>query len=131
MSPDEKDAAVSKHCEDPTCRVIVANPAAAGAGLTLIGYPPGRGSEYNTDTTLMVFYSHNWSWLQRDQAAARPHRHGTRRPVRAVDLVVPSSIDEILLDRLESKRSQAISMVEVGDILRDIKKALKDFKKAL
>lgn len=116
----DRDNNVDKFNNDPECKVIIANPQTAGEGLNLIGY--NLADEANSDTycDLEIFYSNNWSYLQRAQAEDRAHRRGTRMPVQIIDLVAPGTIDEEILDRLTSKKDVAMTVSDLRDTLRRV-----------
>lgn len=106
--------------EDPDCRVLVGNPQAGGAGLNLIGYPPGRADEYETDLTTEYYFSQGWSPVLRSQSEDRGHRRGTRRPVNIKDLCVPDTIDETIRERVLQKRITAYEIADIRDILATV-----------
>ena len=120
MSDKDRDEAVKLFNEDPTIKVFIGNAAAGGVGLNLLGYPPGKPEACETNANHVIYYSQNWSQVQRSQSEDRAHRRGTREPVRITDLCVPKSIDEEIRARVLAKKKLAF---EVGDI-RNILKAL-------
>lgn len=120
----ERDSNVDAFNNDPDTRVIVCNPQTAAEGLNLLGYDTARSEASDTYCDLEIFYSCNWSAIQRAQAEDRAHRRGTRMPIQIVDLVVPGSIDEEILDRLESKKDVAMTVTELRDTLRRLVSAV-------
>lgn len=105
---------------DPDCRIFIGNPGCGGTGLNLIGYPPGRESEWDTDCTLVAYYSQDWSSPKRSQSEDRAHRRGTRRPVRIVDFMVPNSIDEEIRARVTNKRETALMVQDLREVLERV-----------
>jgi len=91
----DRDAAVQRLQSDSTCRFFVANPHAAGIGLTLTA----------AETT--VYYSHDFSLETRLQSEDRNHRHGTKNTVRYIDLVASDTVDEKVLSALIEKKNFA------------------------
>ena len=79
--------------------------SAAAKGLTL------------TRASTMVYYSNNYSLETRLQSQDRIHRIGQDNKCTYIDLVVPNSIDEAILKRLEEKKELS---GEVLDNLIDI-----------
>ena len=101
---------------EPSCKVFIGNPAAGGTGLNLLGYPPGD----DTATTFcdrVIYYSQNWSMVQRAQSEDRCHRRGTKQQVRITDLCCPNTIDEEIRDRVVLKRARALEITDLRDIL--------------
>jgi SNF2 family DNA or RNA helicase len=79
--------------------------SAAAKGLTL------------TRASTMVYYSNNYSLETRLQSQDRIHRIGQDNKCTYIDLVVPNTIDEAILKRLEEKKELSN---EVLDDLIDI-----------
>jgi SNF2 family DNA or RNA helicase len=84
---------------------IFVGTSAAAKGLTL------------TRASTMVYYSNNYSLETRLQSQDRIHRIGQDTKCTYIDLVVPNSIDEAILKRLEEKKELSN---EVLDDLIDI-----------
>ncbi len=117
---DKRQEYVDAFNGDPEFRVLVANPQTAGEGLNLIGYDVERPDESDTFCDHVVFFSNDWSAIKRRQAEDRAHRRGARMPVRITDLVVPGTIDEDILDRLNAKQQMATIVADVSAILRSV-----------
>lgn len=101
------------------CRVFMANPAACSTGVNLKGY---EHESQSTNTTKVVRLASDWSRIQREQSEARCYRHGTRLPVHYIDYIVPSTIDEEILDRLDRKKEISDGITKVNDILQSLLK---------
>ena len=87
---------------------IFVGTSAAAKGLTL------------TRASTMVYYSNNYSLETRLQSQDRIHRIGQDTKCTYIDLVVPKSIDETILKRLQEKKELSS---EVLDDLIDIIKS--------
>lgn len=87
---------------------IFVGTSAAAKGLTL------------TRASTMVYYSNNYSLETRLQSQDRIHRIGQDNKCTYIDLVVPKSIDETILKRLQEKKELSS---EVLDDLIDIIKS--------
>lgn len=124
VSMADREVAVRRFNCDPACRVMIANPQAAGEGLNLLGFDTNNQDTSDTYTDLEVFFSQNWSAILREQAEDRAHRRGTKMPVRITDLMVPGTIDEEIRNRVQGKRAAAIEITDVREIL----KTLQSFK---
>lgn len=116
----EREEAIRRYNHDVDCKYFVSNPAAGGTGTNLIGYPPGREDEFTTNTTQMVYYSQNWSAVQRSQSEDRSHRRGTRERLLVTDLCVPGTIDEEIRARVTKYMSTAYQISDVRAIVRGI-----------
>ena len=84
---------------------LVANPAAAGEGLTL------------TSSNRSTYYSNSFRLMHRLQSEDRNHRIGQRWPVLYDDIVCPGTVDFKLVQALRSKMK--VSAEVMGDKLRD------------
>lgn len=118
----DREIAVNLFNSDPETKVFIANAATAGEGLNLIGYDvhnPGASPCY---CGREVFYSQNWSLIQRAQAEDRAHRRGTRESVRITDLVIPDTIDQEIRARVVNKRDTAALIQDVTEILKSVLK---------
>jgi SNF2 family DNA or RNA helicase len=86
---------------------IFVGTSAAAKGLTL------------TRASTMVYYSNNYSLENRLQSQDRIHRIGQDNKCTYIDLVVPNSIDETILKRLEQKKE--LSNEVLDDLIEIIK----------
>lgn len=120
----DREKAIHDFNNDPNCRVFLANPKAAGAGLNLLGYDPNTEEDQETYCGQVIFYSTNWSAVERAQAEDRAHRRGTKMPVRVTDLVVPGTIDQEIRDAVEAKRNNASAVQDIREILSSILKGV-------
>jgi SNF2 family DNA or RNA helicase len=76
-------------------QIFLANPAAAGEGLTL------------TEATTVVYYNNSFKLDHRLQSEDRAHRIGQAHSVSYYDLVVPGTIDEDIVAALRNKMNLA------------------------
>ena len=99
---DERSDAIAKF-QDPnsTVRFFVSNPVVGGRGITL------------TEANTVIYYSNNFSLETRQQSEDRAHRIGQKNNVTYIDLVVPHSMDEKVINALLNKRNIA------NEILKD------------
>jgi SNF2 family DNA or RNA helicase len=79
----------------------VSNPVVGGRGITL------------TEAHTVIYYSNNFSLETRQQTEDRAHRIGQKNNVTYIDLVVPKSMDEKVINALLNKRNIA------NEILKD------------
>lgn len=112
---------------DPSCRIFVGNPAAGGTGLNLLGFPPGAPGDYETNCDHIIYYSQNWSSLNRSQSEFRANRRGTRVPTRITDLMCPGTIDETIRIRVIEKQTMAMDVTDLRRILKNVFKSVEDF----
>lgn len=116
-STDDKDEVVTQFNVDPLTRVFIGIAKSGGVGLNLVGFDPYKPKFYKTNTTNVIHYSSNWSYVDRAQADDRAHRYNTRVPIHILDLIVPGSIDTTIYNRVKSKG-------EMSGIMQDIRKIL-------
>lgn len=100
--------------------VFIGNAAAGGTGLNLLGYPPQQPELSESNVTQEIFFSQNWSAVQRSQAEDRAHRRGTRTNVRIIDLQVPQTIDDEIRKRVVDKRQNAYEIQDLTDVLKSV-----------
>ena len=96
--------------------VLVLNPRAAGTGLNI------------TAARHVIHYTLEWNPAVEDQATARAYRRGQQYPVTVHRLYHPGTVEEIIDNRLQRKRTLAASAVigtagEESDVI-DITHAL-------
>lgn len=80
--------------------VFLANPQAAGVGLTL------------TAADAVVYYSCDFSLDARVQSEDRAHRIGTTGAVRYIDIAAVNTIDERVAAALQAKRATALEIMD-------------------
>lgn len=104
LTGETKDRAanISKFQNDPSCRVIVANPQAGGVGVNL------------TAASYAIYYSRSYSLGDRLQSEARNHRGGSEvhQKITQIDLVAKDTLDAIVLQALIKKENFADSVLD-------------------
>lgn len=103
-SQAKRQAAIDAFNTDPSVKVFVGQPKAGGAGLDL------------SAADVILWYSHTFDLIERDQANERATQIGGRT-VTIRDYVTPDTVDEYILANLEAKRS--VSEALAGRGLRD------------
>ena len=119
-SDRDRQEAVCRFNEDPETKVLIGNPRAGGVGLNLLGYK--IGTEATTWCDHVIYFSQNWSAVDRAQSEDRPHRRGTKTHVRYTDLVVPATIDEEIRCRVMDKRTSALRIQDVRAVIARLMK---------
>ena len=85
-----KDAVNNFQLND-RCRFLVGNPATGGYGLTL------------TAARYVVYFSNSYNLEVRWQSEDRAHRIGQKDKVTYIDLMVPESLDVMIMSALDRK----------------------------
>lgn len=123
-SDDDRDTAERRYNSDPKCKFFVGNPAAGGTGINLLGYDYRNMSNdpeaMLTNTTHEIYYSQNWSPVERSQSERRGYRRGSRAHIRITDLCVPQTIDEEIRARVLDKLVNALEISDVTSILQSV-----------
>ncbi len=91
---------VARFQNDPDCTVFLGQIAAAGLGLTL------------TASSLMVFYSWDYSMSNHDQARARIHRAGQRNACTYIYLCGKETMDSRVIKALQNKQDLARMLID-------------------
>ena len=92
IDADDRMAAVDAF-QKGAARFFVANPQAAGTGLTL------------TAAKVVVYYNNSWSYGDRAQSEDRAHRIGQKDNVLYIDLCAVGTIDEDITRALRKKKN--------------------------
>lgn len=103
-SQSKRQQAIDDFNGDPSVKVFVGQPRAGGSGLDL------------SAADLIIWYSHTFDLIERDQADERATQIGGKT-VYLLDYVTPDSVDEYILASLRGKRSVSESLAGRG--LRD------------
>lgn len=103
-SQSKRQQAIDDFNNDPSVRVFVGQPKAGGQGLDL------------SAADLILWYSHTFDLIERDQANERATQIGGKT-VTIKDFVTPGTVDEYILANLVEKRSVSESLAGRG--LRD------------
>jgi SNF2 family DNA or RNA helicase len=103
-SADDRATAIDEF-QAGNIRVFVANPAAAGEGLTLHA------------ATTVVYYNNSFKLTDRLQSEDRAHRIGQEHPVTYIDIVAAGTVDEKIADALRNKLD--VASIITGDRLKE------------
>lgn len=107
----ERQEIAQRFQTDPDCRVMIANPAAAGTGFTL------------TAANYTIYESLSWRYDYYAQSQDRNHRIGQDLPVTYVRLIAVDTIEEAIIDALERKANMARTLLgdpDAGPRLSDL-----------
>ena len=95
-----RDQAVDRFNNEDSCRLFIANPQAAGLGLTLIA------------SSLSIFFDRNFSTVDYQQAVDRIHRIGQTKTCHILIMKTQKSVDH-LIDYIIKEKA------ELSDFLHD------------
>lgn len=95
LAPDDRQALIDRFSAVEGPAVLVLNPRVGAAGLNI------------TAATHVIHYNLEWNPALEDQASARAHRRGQTRPVIVRRLVCADTVEDVVNDRVESKRAIA------------------------
>jgi SNF2 family DNA or RNA helicase len=113
---DDRQDIVDRFSDLGGSALLVLNPRAAGTGLNIVA------------ANHVIHYNLEWNPAVEDQASARAHRRGQRRPVTVHRLFYASTVEEIIDQRVSLKRQLAAAAV-VGTVgaedLSDVAAALR------
>lgn len=112
ISDKTRQDAIDRFQNDPKCRVMVANQAAGGVGVTL------------TAASYSVYYSRGTSIEQDMQSEARNYRGGSEihDKVTRIDLVAPGTMDENVLLALRGKIDVAEALIKYAREIKGVRK---------
>lgn len=107
MTDKARQEGIDSFQTDTKTRVMIANPAAGGVGVTL------------TAASYMIYYSRNFSLEQDLQSEARCHRGGSEvfERITRIDIVAPGTIDEVILEALARKENMATQVLKLRELL--------------
>jgi SNF2 family DNA or RNA helicase len=97
---DERAGVVDQFQTDPETKVFLAQIQTAGLGITLHA------------ASIEIFYSWDYNYATYEQAVARIHRIGQKRPCTYLHLVCEKTIDKKVLDALKHKKDLAAGIVD-------------------
>lgn len=107
MTDKARQESIDSFQTDTKTRVMIANPAAGGVGVTL------------TAASFMIYFSRSFSLEHDLQSEARCHRGGSEihDKITRIDIVAPDTIDELILEALERKENLAENILALADFL--------------
>lgn len=95
MKQRDRDRSEQRFKEDPTIRIFVGNPAAAGIGLNL------------QVASTCIYHSNSFSYEDRVQSEDRVHRYGMTNKVTYYDVIAEDTVDEYVQECIEEKKDVA------------------------
>ncbi len=114
----DREEAVRAFNEDPDCKVFLGTPQSCREGHNLVGYDYWNAVPKSTTyTSHEIWYSQNWSPVNRSQGEDRAHRRGTRSTVRITDLVVPGTVDQEIREVVQLKINNANAVQDIKELL--------------
>lgn len=99
-SQEDRQESLVNFKTDPMVRGFVGTPGAGGKGLTLIG------------ASYVIYYSNGHRLEYRLQSEDRAHRIGQSKTVTYVDLVIPRTVDDKIVNSLRSKKDLADEVLD-------------------
>ena len=107
MTDNARQNSIDNFQTDPTVRIMIANPAAGGVGVTL------------TAASYMIYYSRSFHLEHDLQSEARCHRGGSEihEKITRIDIVAPGTIDQKVLEALERKENLASGILKLRELL--------------
>jgi SNF2 family DNA or RNA helicase len=112
-SSADRTIAEDRYCNDPTCRFLVGNPAAAGLGLTFV----------SGENDVMYYYSGTFAYIDRTQSEDRSHRIGQQHTTVVVDPIMEGTLDEAIAASIKEKKSMdqfVKDWISAGKSVRDL-----------
>ena len=100
-SVEDRKLAVASFQHNDRCRFLVGNPSTGGYGLTL------------TAARNVIYFSNSYNLEVRKQSEDRAHRIGQKNKVSYIDLIVPDSIEMMIISAL--KRKVKLSAQTLGE----------------
>lgn len=119
---DQKQKAIDRFQNDPSCRLIVVNYRSGGCGVTL------------TAATRELFIELPWTCADCEQSEARAHRNGQKNAVNCYYIIGKDTVDEKIYEVIEKERMMAKTVIGARDDAReinDIEKTMQIFKKKI
>lgn len=101
----DRDEAIRRFREDPTCLYFVSNQSVGGAGNTMVTAHD------------MIYYTNNWKLEDRMNSEGRIHRIGQTQSCLYTDLRVPGTVEDKVIQRLRKKIDVATTIM--GDDWRE------------
>jgi SNF2 family DNA or RNA helicase len=98
----EDKSEILKQFENKDIRFFVGNPAAGGIGIDLVA------AEY------VIYFSNDFSSLNRIQSEDRAHRIGQKKNVTYIDLLAEGTVDVTIINALENKQDVANKVLMEG-----------------
>ncbi len=108
QSQKQKVAAIKALQDDPLCRGMLANQKAGGTGVNL------------TQASYSIYVTWDFSLEHHIQSEARNYRGGSdiHEKITRIDLVVPNSIQDYMLDALHDKQDMSEAILKMKEKLK-------------
>lgn len=103
LDVDKRHEIITAFREGDT-KVLIANPASAGHGITL------------TESSNVIYYSNSWNYEYRAQSEDRNHRIGQTESVLYTDLITPNTVEQKVVALLQNKKDLANMIITPEDI---------------
>ena len=110
ISYKQRDEAVDTFNNNPDCRVMLGTTGAMGEGLNLQA------------ADVVIFLNHDWTPAANEQAYSRAYRRGQEKPVHVINLVASGTVDEHVIELLETKKQKISKMELIKKLREDLKR---------
>lgn len=102
---EKRQEAIDRFCTDDSVRVFIGNAGSGGIGINLVV------------ASYSIIFSRDFSLAHDEQARSRNHRSGAEihEKITQIDLVVPGTIDETVLEALNNKTQIAEAVLSWRD----------------
>lgn len=105
MIMDDRNKAKNKFCEDPSCKVLIANPAAAREGLTL------------TAANNAIYLDRSFNLVDYIQSQDRIHRISQKKNCLIINIVANGTVDKYIDEIIYKKQSIANFIQGDSDVI--------------
>jgi len=106
--------------ENPKYQYLLANQQSANIGLTLPGHPVGQKNP-RTICDTMIYFTYNWSYLQRAQSEDRAYEINSTHTVKVIDIMAEHTIDSEIQKALKSKKELSASVTDLRKVFEGMK----------
>lgn len=112
VNSERREEYLKRWKENARCRLFIAQPQTGGFGINLV------------EANRVIYFNNDFSLQNRVQSEDRCHRIGQKKNVVYTDLIVPLSIDTLVLDAIRQKRDMATMLVDRDLIVKALKTQL-------
>lgn len=103
----QKQTAVDRFQNDPSCKLIILNYKSGGTGLTL------------TASSRVAFIEFPWTFSDCEQAEDRAHRNGQKNNVNCYYYLGKDTIDKYMYDIIQTKKGIANGVTGTDDVVKE------------
>lgn len=103
----QKQTAVDRFQNDPSCKLIILNYKSGGTGLTL------------TASSRVAFIEFPWTFSDCEQAEDRAHRNGQKNNVNCYYYLGKDTIDKYMYDVIQTKKGIANGVTGTDDVVKE------------